>query len=700
MALIEKMLDGVQGALRVNPNTLSGSVDIIIVKHRDGTLKSTPFHVRFGKNQVIRRSRERLPIYISVNDVVAPFNMVMGDGGVAYFEVPVDETSDQVPLGDLKNPVPSPSASPMLSSASPLLTSSDPGSPVMGPTLTRRRNRNGDGNAAGGASSSSSSSSVHSTSGMVPLAQAIGEYLKENENDNGSDDSDDEYDDDDIKVEYSDDDGDDDDDDETIDGDDKVDESFDWKWGEFPEKVASTKVNESGDATRSNTADSAETGSVPISDDFTLSIEAPEEVGEEKENKCMDCTVEMSLCAHLLSKNFESETDPEVVSKNKSIFKQHIVTFNEYSANPQLIYDPRIAIMADGTIYGGKSGIELLVSLAVFHKKPAHRLLQQGGQNSATAHISLMAPEQQQELQEEYMLNEELARTRQSWIAWIWSWAKWLALSPIKIPQSLFFAPAPKRKAPKKAITNYYSGPRCFRKSLRPSEEQLRMLNFHDGANTITFFIKTGKGGQIKSVRSSLYVVDEDAKIIISDIDGTITKSDALGHIFNFIGKDWSQSGVAQLYTRIHDNGYLILYLTSRAIGQAQSTRNYISSVRQSHSAYFGTYTLPPGPVFMSPFRLLNAIDKELLKRVPHEFKMACLADILSLFPLRAKPFYAGFGNKDTDVKSYDFVGVDSSRIFIVNPRGIVHTNVHSPEATYISLNDTVDSIFPPTHKN
>lgn len=34
------------------------------------------------------------------------------------------------------------------------------------------------------------------------------------------------------------------------------------------------------------------------------------------------------------------------------------------------------------------------------------------------------------------------------------------------------------------------------------------------------------------------------------------------------VGGDWSHQGVAQLYTNIHKNGYQILYLTARAIGQ------------------------------------------------------------------------------------------------------------------------------------
>jgi hypothetical protein len=44
---------------------------------------------------------------------------------------------------------------------------------------------------------------------------------------------------------------------------------------------------------------------------------------------------------------------------------------------------------------------------------------------------------------------------------------------------------------------------------------------------------------------------------------------------------DWSQSGIVELYTRIRRNGYHILYLSARAIGQASTTRDYLHSVNQ-----------------------------------------------------------------------------------------------------------------------
>jgi phosphatidate phosphatase LPIN len=37
-------------------------------------------------------------------------------------------------------------------------------------------------------------------------------------------------------------------------------------------------------------------------------------------------------------------------------------------------------------------------------------------------------------------------------------------------------------------------------------------------------------------------------KIVISDVDGTITRSDVLGHVLPQIGKDWSHAGTVDLF--------------------------------------------------------------------------------------------------------------------------------------------------------
>jgi phosphatidate phosphatase LPIN len=81
-------------------------------------------------------------------------------------------------------------------------------------------------------------------------------------------------------------------------------------------------------------------------------------------------------------------------------------------------------------------------------------------------------------------------------------------------------------------------------------------------------------------------------------------RSDGLGHVFAMIGRDWTHSGVAKLYTDIKRNGYKIMYLTSRAIGQADSTRDYLKGIKQDD------YQLPEGPVIMSPDRLMASLHR------------------------------------------------------------------------------------------
>jgi phosphatidate phosphatase LPIN len=83
-----------------------------------------------------------------------------------------------------------------------------------------------------------------------------------------------------------------------------------------------------------------------------------------------------------------------------------------------------------------------------------------------------------------------------------------------------------------------------------------------------------------------------------------LSRSDALGHVFTMIGRDWTHLGVAKLYTDIARNGYKIMYLTSRAIGQADSTRDYLKGIKQNN------FQLPEGPVIMSPDRLMASLHR------------------------------------------------------------------------------------------
>ncbi|KAK1301279.1 hypothetical protein QJS10_CPB12g01626 [Acorus calamus] len=233
---------------------------------------------------------------------------------------------------------------------------------------------------------------------------------------------------------------------------------------------------------------------------------------------------------------------------------------------------------------------------------------------------------------------------------------------------------------------------KCMRRqvqSVTPTSEQLASLNLKDGRNVITFNFSTAMLGR-QQVDARIYLWKWNTRIVISDVDGTITKSDVLGQFMPLVGRDWSQIGVAHFFSAIKENGYQFLFLSARAFCQAYLTRQFLFNLKQDGKA------LPDGPVVISPDGLFPSLFREVIRRAPHEFKIACLEDIRAVFPHDCNPFYAGFGNRATDEISYLRVGIPKGKIFIINPRGEVAVDHWLNTKSYTSLYALVNGMFPP----
>ncbi|KAK9054339.1 hypothetical protein SSX86_025417 [Deinandra increscens subsp. villosa] len=241
---------------------------------------------------------------------------------------------------------------------------------------------------------------------------------------------------------------------------------------------------------------------------------------------------------------------------------------------------------------------------------------------------------------------------------------------------------------------------KMYIRALTPTSEQLASLNLAEGKNIVTFTFSTSVLGTQK-VDARIYLWRWDTRIVISDVDGTITKSDVLGQFMPLVGRDWSHIGVTHLFAAIKiekrlsefngtDNGYKILYLSARAISQASNTRQFLFNLKQDGKA------LPDGPVVISPDGLFPSFFREVIRRVPHEFKIACLEDIKVCFPSDRNPFYAGFGNRHTDEFSYLKVGIPKGKIFIINHKGEVVINRSIDSRSYASIHALANGIFPP----
>ena len=226
-----------------------------------------------------------------------------------------------------------------------------------------------------------------------------------------------------------------------------------------------------------------------------------------------------------------------------------------------------------------------------------------------------------------------------------------------------------------------------YAKTLRLTSDQLKALNLRPGENSMSFTVNRA------TCHAYMFLWRHETPVVISDIDGTITKSDALGHVLNMIGRDWTHAGVAKLYSDICANGYNIMYLTSRSVGQADTTRAYLAGIVQDG------YRLPRGPTILSPDRTMAALRREIYLRKPHIFKMATLRDIRNLYGQDHHPFYAGFGNRLTDQISYRTVDVPRTRIFTINSNAEVSLDLLSLnklKLSYVNMTEVVDHYFPP----
>ncbi|KAG0179954.1 hypothetical protein DFQ28_002064 [Apophysomyces sp. BC1034] len=405
--------------------------------------------------------------------------------------------------------------------------------------------------------------------------------------------------------------------------------------------------------------------------------------------------IEMSLCGFSAFGSDEQE--------NGKVFDNHQITYDNFMHNPNILNDRRLVFRYERRYYAaGRTG-PLFTSLLLF-RKPLE-------ETSRTSMAEEEVPAEISDSRESYLFGR--------------GWRQWLSHSSVAAPSATAEDELTTEKGdqhledhstnetttfttttmttsvgwsaehthPNGENDEPFPPPRKnYAKTLRLTSDQLKSLNLKKGVNTISFSVTSAYQGTA-TCAAKVFYWDYNIQVVISDIDGTITKSDTLGHVFTMIGKDWTHTGVAKLYTDIHNNGYQFLYLTSRAIGQADYTRDYLKKVEQNN------YQLPDGPVIMSPDRLFTSFHREVIMRKPEVFKMACLRDIQRLFDGR-DPFYAGFGNRITDAMSYRSVSVPASRIFTIDPNSEVKLELLTGfKSSYIHLNDLVDQIFPPINK-
>ncbi|XP_010145639.1 PREDICTED: phosphatidate phosphatase LPIN3 [Eurypyga helias] len=235
-------------------------------------------------------------------------------------------------------------------------------------------------------------------------------------------------------------------------------------------------------------------------------------------------TIALSLCGGL--------GDSRQISHEK--FMEHMVSYQQFAENPGLIDDPNLVILINKKYYSWAVAAPMILSLQAFQRNIPESTIDQlvkekmpkkgsrwwfswrrrefpAEEVSAVVAVTTMSPGQEEEVSssdDEPLHSEDMLADAQK--------------------------PQPTHK-----------------KSLRLSSEQIGRLNLRDGPNEVAFSVTTQYQGTCRC-EATIYLWNWDDKVVISDIDGTITRSDALGHILPHLGKDWTHHGIAKLFHKIH----------------------------------------------------------------------------------------------------------------------------------------------------
>ncbi|KAI8629657.1 LNS2-domain-containing protein [Xylariaceae sp. FL1651] len=612
MQYVRNISDSVSTAWNsINPATLSGAIDVIVVENEDGDLRCSPFHVRFGKFSLLRPYEKK--VEFKVNGVKQEYAMKLGEGGEAFF---IFETSDKIPQSLQTSPLVSPASSPTLAPERFVAPNhlQEPDLLQLDGENARRR----------GSTATRPGPTVLPSHQLRPGITAP--TISSPELDSGRPSS--------------------------------------RGWADVPtrhsppsEPLLSSHLRVPSDQYESN--DESYEDSPPASQ---RSRSPPPLAPLEAIQRAMALSQELSAVNIPTRVTDTGDLMLDMASYKSSeedAIKAEILARKILSEELQGDYDIGALFGMDEEgnlwIYSSEEAKEAAMKKTVASLRPARSMAMDAVSDPGYASDDSTTSSQ-----------DPVHRRSESDVG----------QSSIPTPPT---TPGSASSA-SHSLKNYA-------KTLRLTSDQLKALDLRPGENSMSFTVNRA------TCTANMFLWRHDTPVVISDIDGTITKSDALGHVLNMIGRDWTHAGVAKLYSDIVANGYNIMYLTSRSVGQADTTRAYLNGIIQDG------YRLPKGPTILSPDRTMAALRREIYLRKPHVFKMATLRDIRSLYGPENHCFYAGFGNRLTDQISYRTVDVPRNRIFTINSNAEVSLDLLSLnklKLSYVNMGEVVDHYFPP----
>mmetsp|Transcript_5423 Transcript_5423/g.9235 ORF Transcript_5423/g.9235 Transcript_5423/m.9235 type:complete len:630 (-) Transcript_5423:1666-3555(-) len=251
--------------------------------------------------------------------------------------------------------------------------------------------------------------------------------------------------------------------------------------------------------------------------------------------------------------------------------------------------------------------------------------------------------------------------------------------------------------------------------------------------NVITYTLVSEKGDVISYAKAYLYVWSALDSVIVSDIDGTVTKDNVGGVMDTVVQEKYAHvhNGICKFYQELtkispvedmddlNSSGNVegqvrFMYLSSRPISLVNHTRKLLDKVTQICEAK-ECHTLPQGPMMCNVVPLTSVLYSELVKKDVHMFKSDVLqrqvalpfiaargeenlaktktaksartlrttqleeidehknprsfSDSFQQCPKDDRLFLAGFGNTSRDATAYEMAGMYLDDIYIIDTK-------------------------------
>ena len=156
-----------------------------------------------------------------------------------------------------------------------------------------------------------------------------------------------------------------------------------------------------------------------------------------------------------------------------------------------------------------------------------------------------------------------------------------------------------------------------------PPSETLELLCLQEGLNEVSC-----GNNSFGFVSFSIFLWETYSRLVIVDIDGTLTRSSVRGYVETvFLGTyKYIHAGVVSLILFLHKMGLKFVYLTARPWDHMEETRSLLKNISE-HGNY-----LPPGPLFTHRGGRMTTLFMELVSDTTADFKHSVLKDIANTY--------------------------------------------------------------------